>query len=776
MPTWPDIKDCVGYRQLYRGGSEYECMVQRYTEQFPTVLQDRFYDRWDSLKSGHKINRNLLLEWKHQVDGIFEEWSSGPTLEEFESFVEWARESIKSISEGVESNTKASVDAALDEVESSSSKMVESFDTQIANTSELITTASENQIGIFDRAMQVISDTYNNTVDYLGGVFEGTIKELDDVYNLLNSEVEDVYGLLTRQIEDFFDKTREKQFEQIEDAAANSESLFERVYTSIDGVLDEAEEFITPALKTFEQSADDVVNAIGEQAKLAKESILPSLDSIISSLGELIGFFDPSILGEGIDDGKKFVDSVFARLLDPEDNLLTTMRELSESTVSGTMGSRILYSIVVGVATAVFLPQALLSMTAPKLVNMSHNINTLYPNQEFSPAEAATLYARRIIDENEAVLASRRGGLADEKFNSVHEGAKTNLDIERATQALNRGFITEERFTEILERLGVRDSDIDVIQRLRYVLPPIQDQILFSVREVYNQALADQFQLFAEFPAEFAKQAAKQGLTEEWAKRYWAAHWRLPSAQMGYEMFHRDVASEEMLDSLLRGLDYSPAWREALKQIAYSTITRVDIRRIYKLGFIDREEVAKRYRHLGYNPVDAELLADFTAYSYAPEEEDDDVDPRQLTMTQIKRLWGVGTINSDIAKDRLVEAGYAVNAASLLVDSWGNEADIEYRAGLIERYVRKAIREDLQGSEVDKLFSDLDLTTEELTRVKQVIEIERNEYDHLPTVAQIRQMRENNIISYELWFSTMRQHGYAKHWIDAYAKLWDIKQ
>ncbi|KKL11261.1 hypothetical protein LCGC14_2547610, partial [marine sediment metagenome] len=133
-----------------------------------------------------------------------------------------------------------------------------------------------------------------------------------------------------------------------------------------------------------------------------------------------------------------------------------------------------------------------------------------------------------------------------------------------------------------------------------------------AVREAFSPEIAERFGQYDDFPPDFADWAAKKGLTEEWSKRYWAAHWSLPSATQGFEMLHRGVIERGELDMLLRALDIMPFWREKLTGIAFRRLSRVDIRRMYNLAVMTEKEVLDAYLELGYNDRDAARMTDFT--------------------------------------------------------------------------------------------------------------------------------------------------------------------
>ncbi|GAI69295.1 unnamed protein product, partial [marine sediment metagenome] len=84
------------------------------------------------------------------------------------------------------------------------------------------------------------------------------------------------------------------------------------------------------------------------------------------------------------------------------------------------------------------------------------------------------------------------------------------------------------------------------------------------------------------------------------------------SILQGFEMLHRDVITPEQLNSLFMATDIMPWWREKLQAISYSPLTRVDVRRVFKMGIIDREQVYRTYLDLGYNEEKAEWLTSFT--------------------------------------------------------------------------------------------------------------------------------------------------------------------
>lgn len=163
-----------------------------------------------------------------------------------------------------------------------------------------------------------------------------------------------------------------------------------------------------------------------------------------------------------------------------------------------------------------------------------------------------------------------------------------------------------------LRKIGIHPDYFDLYKELAYIIPPVGDIITMAVREAFTPDIAAKFGQYEDFPKPLEEWAAKKGLSKEWAERYWAAHWSLPSPNQGFEMLHRGVINKDELNMLLRALDIMPFWRDKLTSIAYNVLTRVDIRRMYQTGVLNEGDVEQAYLESGYNEKDAKRLTEFT--------------------------------------------------------------------------------------------------------------------------------------------------------------------
>ncbi len=209
-----------------------------------------------------------------------------------------------------------------------------------------------------------------------------------------------------------------------------------------------------------------------------------------------------------------------------------------------------------------------------------------------------------------------------------------------------------------LTRIGIHPEYLPYYKTLAHPIPPVQDLITMAVREAFSPEVAARFGQYEDFPRDFARYAEQQGLSQEWAERYWAAHWNLPSPQQGFAMLHRGVIDSNDLRTLLRAQDVMPFWRDKLIEIAYRPLTRVDVRRMYKEGVLDEQEVFQSYLDQGYADNNAERMTEFTV---------------KQTLTQLSKFSTGDVIRA--FTQRMISRG---EAASLIRELGVRSNDVEF--------------------------------------------------------------------------------------------------
>jgi len=399
----------------------------------------------------------------------------------------------------------------------------------------------------------------------------------------------------------------------------------------------------------------------------------------------------------------------------------------------------------------------------------------------WSPEEARMVFesTRRLLTAAELVVAVRRGGMPIEEarerarqigiepddFDAIMAGARAIPTPDQLLSLWLRGELDDLSLSIKLKEHGYTDDDIDRLKSLAYFIPPPSDLIRMAVREVFTPEVVERFGQMQDFPEAFKEWAAKQGISEFWAKAYWAAHWDLPSITQGFEMFHREVITREELELLLRALDVMPFWREKLLQISYNPITRVDILRMYQLGVIDRDEVERRYRHLGYSPEDARLLADYTVRLAAEREKD-------LSRSDIEELLEKGAISRDQAKGLLLRSGYTEEIAELILARAELRIANRELADEVEILKTEFLEGNITLQDVAARLSSLGVMGTMVDTILAQLERERRKRRRSLTVAQIERAYKKGLLGPGEARERLRIAGYTDRDIDILLQLW----
>ena len=380
-------------------------------------------------------------------------------------------------------------------------------------------------------------------------------------------------------------------------------------------------------------------------------------------------------------------------------------------------------------------------------------------------AEAIELRARGKISESRYYEICKYANMPESVSQELFNLSRPLLSAYDIITIWRRGQITESERDDRIKELGYLDSDIPNITLLSEYYPSPSDLVTFAVREVYSPEIAEKYGLNEDFPTEFLDASFKAGLSETFARQYWAAHWRLPSATQGFEMLHRGIISYEELNTLLRSLDYMPFWRDKLIQVAYNPYTRVDIRRMYAQGILDREGVYRAYLDIGYDSEHAENLTRFTVGLEAP-------DVKEMSKGEILRAYKLGTIAREDAVNRLERLEYVRTEAEILLDT----AELEQRNSAVSRAINNLIQQfDAELITESELSSALDAlgisyqrrdqaileaTTSKVTKVKT------------PTKAELTQMFKKGIIDAAEYRTNLALIGYDSVTIERFISLY----
>jgi hypothetical protein len=304
------------------------------------------------------------------------------------------------------------------------------------------------------------------------------------------------------------------------------------------------------------------------------------------------------------------------------------------------------------------------STIGPYLLLLQYEMQRLANQARWDPATGLAVVYRR-PDKEELVNSDLRDqGWTAERISLLKDVARTRLVEDLCVELRRREVYTKEVYQESMHWLGYEAKEAEDYYTAKEAWPGISDLVRMAVREAFTPEIAEKFGQYQDLPPEFMARAKKIGLPEDYAKAFWAAHWELPSVQMGYDMLHRGIITQDELKLLLRALDIMPFWRDKLINLSYSPFTRVDIRRMHKVGILTEAQVLQSYKDIGYNDEKAKALTDFTIALNSPV---DKTAEKELVRSEMVAAYKKGLIPEAELRTWLTANGYAPDEVELLV-------------------------------------------------------------------------------------------------------------
>mgnify|MGYP003983450785 FL=1 len=435
-------------------------------------------------------------------------------------------------------NTNALVDESFNALERTTTGTVNEISRVVDAASDSLTIQANSNIENTNNLIDEITDNIFTTFE---GVNMGVREVIDEVDFDVNSLVE--FGINTLEL------LRSETTDDITNLVIEASN---KINNQVGVITNDLGEFIEKNI----QSNSDLIDSFTVIEDDKETSIFSGIFEFLRDISKsMIGLFDKSlsfIKGEKqkeIEDNLKknnqewltLMEAVSTSVNNPDDMKRIITQHKDQFGWWGNM----LLSFMYASSTIAMIVSTISISNASRSEVMRQNVLSDYPVNIFSLAESVAIHNRGFIGKSEAEKESLKSGYDQEHFERAKLANETPIDIERSTMALHRGLINENDFKTYLERQAFNENDSGIIRDLATLRPPVQDLISMSVRDVFSPDVVDKFGLFDETPSKFIEEAGKNGLSEEWASNYWGAHWRLPSSNQGFEMFHRDVIDSD---------------------------------------------------------------------------------------------------------------------------------------------------------------------------------------------------------------------------------------
>jgi hypothetical protein len=350
-------------------------------------------------------------------------------------------------------------------------------------------------------------------------------------------------------------------------------------------------------------------------------------------------------------------------------------------------------------------------------------------------------------------------GISQDRIPLLADVLAVRADLSSLGQLALRGNISRDAMVKELVTRGWIEQDAKNVSTLLDLIPGPNDLISLAVKEAWDDQFASIAGTDQGLPSEFVQWAGKQGLSADWCKRYWRAHWQLPSAGQGFEMLHRGLCTSAELDALLKALDISPFWRDKLKGITYNPYTRVDVRRLYNKNILKREDVKRNYLDLGYDDAHAENLTEFTVRDATGTDQ-------EATKTDVLSGYSTGLLTKQETIDWLMDLDYPRDLAEFYISREDAKKANALKSKRIETVHKLYVSGDLTSAEASTRLTALGLLGNEITSYLDDWQIERDAKTKSPSVSQLETLLKQDLISEADYRAGLARDGYQQKYVD----------
>ena len=474
---------------------------------------------------------------------------------------------------------------------------------------------------------------------------------------------------------------------------------------------------ISNALGSLWDSISGGLNWLGSQISAGLGNLLNSINSGLSSLGSyLSGVFNDAWIA--INNGISWMGAEISGALEAAEGAILTAFDGMGNAISGIMGGIFSGFGSIDVNGIIGAASNVLGIAETALVTTMLHHSPIEPNEAVGSvssfinqvqAAAFALHIANVVAE--AVSLGQVDVTLEEAWNYPMTAAAISVAKEFAAMPL-------------LEGLGPAFKRY-ILASYQPNIPPYQDLIEIYVREGYLESH------WVELPAEMVQNFKELGYNEEWTKRLWGKHWVYPSPTQLYEMMHRTAGNfpeigvtTNVLRDMLKLHDFEPKWRMPLEAISWNTWRIYDIRTGWEMDLLTDEGLVKRLIDTGYEPRDAELLANIQKMFVLRSEIDgllteSDIDFMNgwISEDQLKADYGATPYNPSIIEMRIAKAK--------LRQERTDKADL--KAALINRYIKGDLYETEFSQELSRLGIQqnriaIEVTKANATKLKTVKE------------------------------------------------------
>lgn len=331
----------------------------------------------------------------------------------------------------------------------------------------------------------------------------------------------------------------------------------------------------------------------------------------------------------------------------------------------------------------------------PWLMPYIHTMNASCRQKFLSPDQAIASYLANSITPESLDAHWAINGLCSSSLNEYLAAARAKPVPLQLSMMRRRGIISDQQLADGYRQLGYLEPQVvSNLHQLTEQVPTMTDIARFMVRDAGDDQLVAKFGLDDQFEQKYTGKLRKwsedQGLPEDFARYYWRSHWTIPAPGQLFNFYHRlrrnpnfegEAKLLENINTALIQQDILPFWHKYFLATSFRPITRVDARRAFDMGALNKDALELAYTELGYSDDRAKTLTEFA----------DRLRRDSIPNKRPVKLWHRWSIDRPEARKRLINAGLPEDA----VDSALDDSELEFaKSNLASSFVRGDITYD----------------------------------------------------------------------------------
>lgn len=658
--------------------------------------------------------------------------------------------------------------AALQQIVSAVANILQGWVTAIQT---LVSQIIERVVGLvtaaFDRVVAYVVAAWDALVDFIEGAasrigefVSGLVESIQGFVQSVLDAVAGAVGTVIDAIEAAIAELVSVAEQTLAAARQRIEQGWQQLITGAEAIILSVNARIGDLAAAFQQATTDLIAGM---TGIAGDLLEPFVQPFQAIIGDLLQWASPPETTALLQQIQKIVNGQ-AAFTDVRDFAAWGWRALAPQ--RGVWKG--IFTVVMVAAAAIPLVMRVSQASAEV---MMQEFGSNLPYQILSPGDVSAAYRRGFIGEDAAIETIRKQGFKIADAWTILHLSEQVPDLDVMLTLLNRGDVSAGEVVNGIRQRGFDEPWVGGLLRLKDQIPPVADLITMAVREAFTPEVAQQFGQYEDFPEAIVPWLAKQGIDQEWARRYWAAHWGLPSATQGFDMLHRGIIDHGQLELLLRAQDVMPFWREKLIQLSYHVLTRVDARRMHQLGVLDDDGLLEAHKRMGYSPADAANLTEFVKRlnAHAPGEDDEELG--RLSRAQILNFYQDGALTKERAAVLLQQLGHTAEAAELLLSNVDLDEERRERHALRDLILEKAEAGLITFEDAQDQLGRIGLETNEVQRALTKLLRSEQRRTKLPTKEDAVRFVRAGLLDLNGYQELLGRLGYAPRWVELYVRL-----